>query len=157
VCPTSDTRSTYSGERISIAEATEFLYAAGFRSETDLVTGVAIGIAESGLDVGARNWHPEYGCRPATDAIGVVGPATVWDSTHSRQLHSDRGAWQISSHWWPRYSDAQTDDPARAAVAFRGIYLEGRGFVEWDTYNSGAAASHFDQVSPVVRAFLAGV
>jgi hypothetical protein len=157
VCPTSDSPSTYSGQRLTIAEAAAHAYAAGFTTENDLVTVVSIGIAESGLDAQARNWHPEYGCRPASDAIGVQGPASVWDSTHTRQLNSDRGVWQISSHWWPEFTDAQTDDPAQAAQAFRAIYLEGRGFMEWDTYNNGGAARHFAEVRPVVQAFLATV
>ena len=155
VCPRTDTPSSYSGTRLTYAQAARYGYEAGFTNEDDLVTMVSIGVAESSLDVGARNWHPEYGCRPATDDIGLVGPASVWDSTHARQLHADRGAWQISSHWWPEFADADTDDPATAAEAFRSIYLQGRGFVEWDTYNSGSAARWYSAVRPAVQAFLA--
>ncbi|HVJ95862.1 MAG TPA: hypothetical protein VNC41_03430 [Acidimicrobiia bacterium] len=156
-CPTTDTRSTYSGTRLTYAEAARYGYEAGFTSENDLVTMVSIGMAESSLDVGARNWHTEYGCRPRTDVIGVVGPDSVWDSTHARQLHSDRGPWQISSHWWPEFTDEETDDPATAAEAFRAIYLMGRGFVEWDTYNSGAASRYYAAARPAVQALLATV
>jgi hypothetical protein len=156
-CPSSDTPSTYSGTRLTYAQAARYGYEAGFTSEDALVTMVSIGVAESSLDVRARNWHPEYGCRPRTDLIGVQGPNSVWDSTHVRQLESDRGAWQISSHWWPEFSDAITDNPATAAEAFRSIYLTGRGFVEWDTYNNGAASRWYSTVRPAVQAFLATV
>lgn len=155
VCPTTDSPSTYSGTRLTYAQAARYGYEAGFTSENDLVIMVSIGIAESSLDVTARNWHNEYGCRPATDEIGVEGPASVWDSTRARQLHSDRGVWQISSHWWPEFEDEVADDPSTAAEAFRSIYLTGRGFVEWDTYNNGAASRWYSTVRPAVQAFLA--
>jgi hypothetical protein len=91
----------------------------------------------------ARNWHPDYHCRPATDYIGVQGPASVWSSDHTQQLHSDRGLWQISSHSWPQYNDHITDAPGFAAGAVVDIHAA-QGWNAWDTYKSGAAQAHYD-------------
>ena len=107
-----DPPSTYAGTELTVQQAAQVAYNAGFHNENSLLAVVAIGIAESGLVTGTRNWHPEYGYRPASDNIGVQGPPAVWNG--NQQMQADRGAWQISSHWWPQYTDAQTDDPASA-------------------------------------------
>lgn len=156
VCPTNDTPSTYAGTRYSgTSGMTTVITAewnAGIHARSDLVAATEIGIAESSLTSAARNWHPDYGCRPSSDYIGVIGPDSVWDSTHARQLNSDRGIWQISSHWWPQYDDHVTDDITRAAGAVKTIAGIG-GWGEWDTWDNGAAQSHSSEVTPVVNSF----
>ena len=134
--------STYAGTHLTVQQAAQDAYAAGFHSENALMTVVAIGIAESGLVTQTRNWHPEYGYRPASDQIDVQGPPAVWNG--NQQMESDRGAWQISSHWWPQYTDAQTDDPVTAAKLMFSISHNGTDFTPWDTYTSGAAQQYFD-------------
>jgi hypothetical protein len=167
VCPTSDTSSFYGFTRFAITNAgygqvAQHLWNAGFRDDADLMAGVAIAIGDSGLWQQARNWHPEYDCRPRTDAIGVQGPNSVWDSTHVRQLNSDRGTWQISSHWWPQVSDADADNPAYAAQWVYDIQTngDGRGWNQWDPYKSGSAQLYYDSarngyiaVRPAIQLF----
>jgi len=161
---TNDPPSTYAGVRLSVQQATRAAYGAGFHSENSLLAVIAIGIAESGLVTKARNWHPELGYRPASAAIGVKGPASAWNQAHTRQMNSDRGAWQISSHAWPQYKDAQTDKPATAAKIMFSISHHGTDFSPWDTYTSGSARQYYDArhdgwpaLRPIVRAFLASV
>ena len=139
---TADPASTYAGTHLTVQQAAQFAYTAGFHSENSLLAVVAIGIAESGLVSQTRNWHPEYGYRPAADDITVQGPTSVWNG--NQQMQSDRGAWQISSHWWPQYTDAQTDNPATAAKLMFSISHNGTDFSPWDTYQSGAAQKYYD-------------
>ena len=136
-------------------------YAAGFRGERQLLAVTSIAVAESSLESTARNWHPEYGFRPRGDALGVSGGSSV-RSPDGRQLHSDRGIWQISSRWWARYSDAQCDNPRRAARIVFAISKGGRDFSPWDTYKGGSAQAHYDRglrgwpaLRPLVRRYLA--
>jgi hypothetical protein len=148
VCPTADTASTYVGTHLTTGgqittTVIQSLYNAGFTSGADLLAGTAIPMAESSMWTQARNWHPDYHCRPATDYIGVQGPASVWSSDHTQQLHSDRGLWQISSHSWPQYNDHITDAPGFAAGAVVDIHAA-QGWNAWDTYKSGAAQAHYD-------------
>jgi Lysozyme like domain len=141
--------------------AMDAAYRAGFRGEAQLLATTSIAISESSLRPKARNWHPEYGYRPITDVLGVAGSPEVL-SADGRQLHSDRGMWQISSRSWPQYTDAQCDAPLRAARVTFAISEGGRDFSPWDPYKAGTAQRHYDHaidgwpaVRPVVRAFLA--
>ena len=152
-CGGSQPPSTYAGATLTVDQALQYAYEAGFRTVTELQAVVGIGEAESSLTTQARRWHPEYGCRPASDVIGVQGPASVWNSNHTLQMHSDRGTWQISSHFWPQYSDAQTDDPAQAAKAVWEISNHGTNFGLWDTYPSPALSDA--PSTNTVEAFLA--
>jgi hypothetical protein len=152
---------TYAGATLSVPEVIQYAFDGGFRTEQQLVVATAIAIAESGLSTHARNWHPEYGHRPSSSTIGVDGPDQVWSAV-GRQLHADRGVWQISSYWWPQYSDVETDDPAEAARIAYEISRGGTDFSPWDTYEDGRAQEHFDQarrgfpaVRPLVQQFLA--
>jgi hypothetical protein len=156
----SDPRSTYAGSRLTVRQAMQVAYKAGFRTERQLVIVTAIGIAESSLVTRTRNWHPEFGYRPAAAEIGVRGPASVWSG--NRQMHADRGVWQISSHWWPQYSDAQTDNPATAARIMFTISRRGTDFSPWNTFTGGAAnayrnGSHdgWPALGPVARSVIA--
>ena len=148
--------------KLTIEQVVEIAHRGGFRGEEQLLAATAIAVAESSLVPNQRNWHPEYGFRKAGTAFGVEGPGDVWNSDRSRQLHSDRGIWQISSHWWGKYSDAQTDDPDTAARITYSISKNGTDFTPWDTYKNGAAQKHYDEshkgwpaIRPAVQAFLA--
>jgi LysM repeat protein len=90
----------------------------------------------------------------------VQGPGWVY-SGDGRQLHADRGLWQISSQWWPQYGDATVDDPYQAARLVYTISKAGTDFNPWDTYRGGAAQRHWDNavdgwpaLRPEVQAFL---
>jgi len=149
-------------DRLTIPQTLQIAYDAGFHTEDQLAAVVAIGISESSLVIKARRWHPEYGVRPVSAALGVPGPTEAWDAEHTQQVNSDRGVWQISSHWWPQYTDAQTDDPAQAAQAVWEISKHGRDFTPWDTYKAKVAQKHYTTafdgwpaVGPLVKDFLA--
>jgi hypothetical protein len=148
-----DPPSTYSGAKLTVRQAMEAAYRAGFHTEKQLVTVAAIGIAESGLVTGTRNWHPEFGYRPASAVIGVRGPASVWNG--NRQMHADRGVWQISSHYWPQYKDAQTDNPATAAKIMFSISEQGTDFSPWNTFTGGDSDNHTDGLGKIARAVIA--
>jgi uncharacterized protein YkwD len=146
------------------AEVLPYAYNAGFRTEAQLLAVTGIAIAESSLITQNRNWHPEYGYRPASAVIGVQGPASVWNASHTQQLNSDRGLWQISSRWWPNITDAQADNPASAAVHIFNISNSGRDFSPWDSYVRGNSKSYYDRsvdgypaLRPIVQAFLRSV
>jgi hypothetical protein len=96
----------------------------------------SIGIAESSLATNQRHWHPEYGYRPESDVIGVAGPSSVWNASHTRQLHSGRGPFQVSLPWWPQYTDSQCDDPTETARLAFTISSSGTDLSPWDAYKS---------------------
>jgi Lysozyme like domain len=153
---------TRAGVQLTIPQVIHYAYDAGFHDEDTLVTVVSIAIAESSLWTQWRHWHVEYGYRPATDAIGVEGPANVWNANHTQQVHSDRGLWQISTHWWGQYSDARSDNPAEAAKIVMEMSKLGTDFRPWDSwYKNKNALKHYDTayngwpaVRPIVRQFL---
>ena len=132
-----DPPSTKAGDRLSVEEVIEVAYSAGFRSAAQLLSATSLAITESSLLSKIRNWQPQYGYRPAGDRIGVQGPSAAWNG--SQQLHSDRGLWQISSRWWPQYSDAQVDDPDQAARIVWTLSNSGTNFSRWDSFESGLA------------------
>jgi hypothetical protein len=147
-------------KQIGIAHVLSAAVEGGFTTRDQLLAVLAVGVAESSLWSAARKWHPEYGYRPITDAIGVRGPPDVWKK--GRQMNSDRGIWQISSHWWPKYADADCDDVARAAHLVFDISEGGRNFRVWDPFNAGSAQRHYDvafdgwpALRPLVDNFLA--
>lgn len=124
---------------VGIDVVMEAAYNAGFHSENLLVAVTAIAIEESTLNPMARHYHLEY------------GPDQY-----------DRGLWQISTHWFPRYTDAQCDDPSTAAAIVYTISSGGSNFAPWDAYTNGSAQTHYDQaigswpaVRPLVKQFLA--
>jgi hypothetical protein len=157
-----DPPSTLAGRQLTIDEVLRAAYAAGFTTEDQLLPAIATAIAESQLFTQARNWQPDKGFRLASDAIGVPGPPEAW-SADKRQMHSDRGLWQIGSKAWGYYPDSTTDDPDKAA---RAVFLLSRGgldFEIWDSYASGRAQRHYDQafvgwpaLRPLVKRFLSG-
>lgn len=154
--------STYAGDLISIPLTIDLAYRAGFRSEDALTAAVGLAIAESGLWTAARHWKPSEGFRPASDTIGVAGPPEAWSTDNKRQVHSDRGLWQLSSRWWGQFSDRAADSPADAAKAAFTVSRNGTDFSLWDSFRSGEAQKHYDEeydgwpaIRPMVREFLA--
>lgn len=151
---------TYEGRQISIVETMAAAHSAGFRSEEQLLAATSIAVAESSLYTRLRHWQPQFGTRPAGDQLGVQGPG--WVNSSGAQLHADRGLWQISSRWWPQYSDAALDDPYQAARVLHEISRGAQDFSPWDTYRYGMAQAHYDSahngwpaLRPAVRDFLA--
>lgn len=143
--------SSYCGTHLTLDQEFQYLWDAGFHTAQDLQIGAAIALAESGHgggpDIGCRNWHPEFGFRPLAESpvhlvAGLVPPAKAWNpagNTSGQIMRSDRGAWQISDHFYPQYTDAMCDDPPTAA---RIVYLIktqiSGGWNQWNTYSSGA-------------------
>jgi hypothetical protein len=154
-----DPPSTLTGVRLTIDDVIDAAYSAGFCTETQLLAAVSIAIAESSLWTAARNWKPENGLRPESDFIGVQGPPEAW--VDGRQMHSDRGLWQISSFTWTNYSDQVSDDPMRAAEAAFALSAGGTDFSIWDSFLRGGAQRLYDRshdgwpaLRPIVQAFL---
>ena len=155
-----DPPSFLGGRQLTVDDILKLAYDAGFRSEEQLLAVTAMGIAESALWTQARNWKPEQGFRPSTDVIGVTGPPEVWKE--GRQMHSDRGLWQVSSLSWSRYPDRVTDDPGAAAEITFVVSKQGTDFSLWDSFLSGRAQRHYDRplggwpaLRPLVSTFLA--
>jgi hypothetical protein len=94
----------------AVAALVEPAAGAGF-SGPQLVTAVAVGLAESG---------------GRSDALGL-------NSDGSR----DRGPWQINDRAHPDVSDACAFDPPCAAQAAYAISIHGSDWWPWTTYASG--------------------
>lgn len=108
---------------ISIEQAAQYDRDAGF-SGPDLVTAVAIEMAESGLDPQARN------------GPGDNTPPSI-----------DRGIWQINGYWHSEVSDGCAFDPACASKAAYAIYHDaGNRFTPWSTFQNGAYRAHVGAV-----------
>lgn len=156
-----DPPSTLAGRELTLPQVLNFAYDGGFTTEDQLLAAVGLAMAESGMWTAARNWKPEQGYRDASAMIGIKGPSEVW-SDDGRQMHSDRGIWQISSLWWADYADSIVDDPAQAAAVAFNVSGGGCDFTPWNSFTSGMAQKHYDEpfdgwpaLRPVVRQFLA--
>lgn len=149
----------YPTHQLSFVEVLVAAEEAGFTTEKQLLAMLAIAVSESSLWSADRNFHREYGLRPATDVIGVHGSDDMW--VGDQQYHSDRGVWQISSKWWPMFPDLTCDSPALAAEAAWILSQHGTDFHLWDPYKNGVAQRHYDiafdgwpALRPIVREFL---
>lgn len=132
-------------QQLSIIEAVEIAHGAGFACTGQLLSAVAIAVAESSLRTGATNDHSEYGPRD------------------NGSVHHDRGVWQVSSYWWPEYSDEDMADPRKSARAAYEISQGGTDFSPWDSWDNGNAQRHFDEafdgwpaLRPVIMEFCLG-
>ena len=155
-----DPTSSYAGTQITLEYAMNVAYAAGFQNEDSLLKVLGVAIGESDLWTSARNWQPQWGWRPLSDVIGLNGPKSAW-SANRQQMHSDRGLFQLSSHWWPDITDSDADNPRIAAAKAFGLSKNGTDFSLWDSYQSRRAMAQFDQsfegwpeLRPIVRNFL---
>ncbi len=158
--------STLGTDRIPVAHPEQLLphlWDAGFRTERDLLYGLAIAVGEGGLYLKARNWVPDIGFRAPGTVLGVEGPAAAWNADHTQQGHSDRGVYQINSKAWPAIPDADCDDPAKAS---KRVYEMSRAGTNWSPWGFGEGGEHYSQyfdapahgypaLRPLVKAFLA--
>lgn len=154
-----DPPSTLAGAQLTIDDLLIIAYEAGFRTEEQLLPAIATAIAESSLWTAARNWKPELGYRAPFEPVLVDRPESAW--SEGRQMHSDRGLWQISSRAWSVYGDHITDDPRRAARATFVVSKGGTDFFLWDSFVGGRAQLHYDRsvagwppLRPIVQDFL---
>ena len=93
---------------------------AGFQGN-DLITAVAIALAESG-------GNP-----------GVVGDLSLTPG-------GSVGLWQINLRWHPEYTAAKLVDPQTNANAAFAIYqAAGNSFTPWSTFKNGAYTAHLDE------------
>lgn len=149
----------YPSHQLSFEEILVAAQRAGFTTDDQLLAMLAIAVSESSLWSAERNFHLEFGLRPASDVIGVPGSDDMW--VGNQQYHSDRGVWQISSKWWPVFPDLTCDTPALAADAAWVLSQHGTNFNLWDPYKAGTAQRHYDTafdgwpaLRPIVREFL---
>ncbi len=119
-----------SGGALTPQQIAGYAAAAGF-SGADLVTAVAIALAESGGNPSAYN--------PETAAGTPQGQGSY-------------GLWQIYLYAHPEYQGVNLFDPATNAGAAYAVYLGAGGFSPWSTYNSGAYQAYLGQANQGVNA-----
>lgn len=104
---------------ISAAGLAQLAANAGFQGN-DLITAVAIALAESG-------GNP-----------GVVGDQSITPG-------GSIGLWQINLRWHPEYTAAMLVDPQTNANAAFAIYqAAGNSFTPWSTFKSGAYTAYLN-------------
>lgn len=109
---------------LSPAQIAQYAAAAGF-SGADLVTAVAIALAESGGNPNDYNSEPQ-------DVPGRYGRISVNDGLGSQ------GLWQIYLAAHPEFAGENLLDPQTNANAAYSIYaVAGNNFTPWSTYTSG--------------------
>lgn len=108
---------TTSGGKLSAAGLAQLAANAGFQGN-DLVTAVAIALAESG-------GNP-----------GVVGDQNITPG-------GSVGLWQINLHYHPEYTAQELVDPQTNADAAFAIYsAAGNSFTPWSTFKTGAYTAY---------------
>lgn len=96
----------------------------------DLVTAIAVALAESGGDPNAYNPEPQ-------DVPGRYGRTSAQDNLGSY------GLWQIYLAAHPEFSGDNLRDPQTNANDAYEIYKNaGNSFSAWSTFNSGAYTAH---------------
>jgi len=108
---------------LTAGQIAQYAAAAGF-SGADLVTAVAIALAESGGNPNDYNSEPQdvpgkYDRDSAGDGLGSVG------------------LWQIYLAAHPEFAGENLQDPQTNANAAYAIYAVAGGFHPWSTYTSG--------------------
>jgi hypothetical protein len=106
-------------------------FKAGFDATGNLVTAVAVGLAESGCNPSARGTNPPTSGCPN----GSV----------------DRGLWQINNCYHPEISDACAYDAQCNANAAYTISSAGTNWTPWSTYTSGAYRTYLSQAQTAVN------
>jgi Lysozyme like domain len=102
---------------------------AGF-SGTDLVTAVAVALAESGGNPQAYNPERQAGAAQGFGSFGL---------------------WQIYLQAHPEFSGSNLFDPQTNASAAFSVYRGAGGtFAPWSTFKSGAYLAHADAVSQAI-------
>lgn len=111
---------------VSIQECAQLARAAGIPNN-QLVTCVAIAMAESGLNIFATGYNgPTTGCPNGS---------------------RDRGLWQINDCYNPDVSDGCAYSASCNASAMARIFSHGTNWHRWSTFNSGAYLSHVGAVN----------
>lgn len=117
------------GAKLSAAQIAQYAALAGFQG-SDLVTAVAVALAESGGDPNAYN--------PETAAGAPTGKGSY-------------GLWQIYLNAHPEFAGQNLNDPQTNANAAFSVYrASGGAFTPWSTFNSGAYASNLDAAQAAV-------
>jgi hypothetical protein len=106
--------------------------AAGFSESGNLVTAVAVGMAESN-------------CNPFAQYVNGPTPGCPNGSV-------DRGLWQINNCYHPEVSDACAYAAQCNANAAYTISSQGTNWTPWATYNSGAYRNYIGQAQTSVNA-----
>lgn len=110
---------------------------AGFQGE-DLITAVAIALAESGGDPNIENPETEYFAR---HGISPIPPNS-----------SSIGLWQIFRYIHSEFAATDLTDPDLNAEAAFSIYSAAGGFTPWSTYNNQAYLGHLENAAQRVNA-----
>jgi hypothetical protein len=117
--------------KLSAIDIAGFAQNAGFTG-VDLVTAVAIAIAESGGDPNAYN--------PETKAKAPVNKGSY-------------GLWQIYLNKHPEYANSNLYDPQTNANAAFAVYsAAGNSFSPWSTFGGGQYQAYLDQANSAVEA-----
>jgi hypothetical protein len=118
----------YVTNRLSASDIAGYASGAGFQGN-DLVTAVAIALAESGGD---PNAHGDTNIGSGTGSVGL---------------------WQINLDSHPEYANVNLYDPSENAAAAFSIYTQrGRSFTAWSTYTGGQYQSFLEQANGGVSA-----
>src|SRR5579859_6631813 len=112
--------------RFTAQQIASFASGAGF-SGNDLVTAVAIALAESGGD--PQQYNPEIKAR------GGTPPG-----------YGSYGLWQIYRKMHPEFASWNLYDPNQNAAAAYSVY-QAQGFAAWSTYTNGAYLKYLPMVS----------
>jgi hypothetical protein len=120
---------------LAIPQLVALASGAGFTGQ-DMVTAVAIALAESGGNPQAYN--PE---RAAGTAQGA----------------GSFGLWQIYLQAHPEFAGANLFDPQTNASAAYSVYSGAGGFSPWSTFKSGAYLAYADTVQQSIAPDVSGV
>jgi len=118
---------------VTVAQIAQYASLAGFTG-ADLLTAVAIALAESSGDPKAYNGEAAKGTAPGRGSYGL---------------------WQIYLTAHPEYSPAQLLDPQQNALAAYALFRKAGGFTDWATYNTGIYRAYLATAGTSVQASVA--
>jgi Lysozyme like domain len=117
--------------RYTPAQIAQFAANAGWTGD-DLLTAVAVALAESGGNAKAYNPERGAGTLPGQGSYGL---------------------WQIYLHAHPDFTTMDKFDPQLNANEAYKVYVEaGNSFTPWSTYKNGAFEAHLDDAQAGVNA-----
>jgi len=117
--------------RATPAQIAQFANNAGFYG-SDLITAVAVALAESGGNTKAYNPEKNAGTPPGEGSYGL---------------------WQIYLHRHPEFAKLDKFDPQLNANEAYKVYVEaGNSFTPWSTFKNGAYEAHLDDAQAGVNA-----
>ena len=124
---------------------------AGFHTEKQLVTVAAIGIAESGLVTGTRNWHPEFGYRPGERGDRCAGSGRRSGTAAARCTPTAGSGRSRATTGRSTPTRRPTTRPPRRRSCSRSA-SNGTDFSPWNTFTGGDSDDHTSGLAPVARA-----